>query len=280
MYHTLARVPAFVRRGIPIFLFVMLFVGAALPPYAQAHDLIPRQLQDYIIQHPNATPDEIKAYADEQSPEYAQKFKNGAEIIAIAQNQNTNALDTAIDFLKLGVMHILTGPDHILFVLSLLLVFVSVYDILKLATLFTIGHSITLFLSVAGILTVSPRISEPLIALSIAYVALTTVFFKENKFLHNKYSKPAGVFFFSLFHGLGFAGLLREIQVPADKFAVSLLSFNVGIEIGQLIIISLALVFIFAFRKKPWYPRLVQVFSIVIALIALFWFVQRVFFGG
>lgn len=254
-------------------------VSSGVPHTAEAHDLIPRALQEYVIAHPNATPEEIKAFADKQDPEYAQKFKNGAQIIAIAQNQQTTPLDNALDFLKLGVMHILTGPDHILFVLSLLLVFVSVGDILRLATIFTVGHSLTLFLSSSGILTVSPRISEPLIALSIAYVAITTVFFKGNKYLDTKYSKPASVFFFSLFHGLGFAGLLREIQVPHDKFAVSLLSFNVGIEIGQIIIISLALPFIYLCRNKPWYPKVIKLFSAVIAAIALFWFVQRVFFS-
>jgi hydrogenase/urease accessory protein HupE len=218
------------RKNLQKVLLVLLIgvfsIGASFPKSAEAHDLIPRQLQDYIVQHSNATPEEIKAFADAQDPEYAQKFKNGAEIIAIAQNQQTTPFDTLVDFLKLGVTHILTGPDHILFVLSLLLVFTSITDILKLATLFTVGHSLTLFLSATGILTVSPRISEPLIALSIACVAISTVFFRKSRFVDNKYSKPVSVFFFSLFHGLGFAGLLREIQVPANKFAASVLHYH------------------------------------------------------
>jgi hypothetical protein len=267
-------------QGTLVVLIITAASGSIFAKHAQAHDLIPRALQQYVITHPNATPAEIEAFAAEQSPEYAAKFRSGAQIIAIAQNQSTSPIDNAIDFLKLGVTHILTGPDHILFVLSLLLVFVSIANTLRLATLFTIGHSLTLFLSTTGVLTVSPRITEPLIALSIAYVAISTVYFKDNKYLDNTYSKPAGVFFFSLFHGLGFAGLLREIQVPPEKFATSLLSFNVGIEIGQIIIICIALPFIYLGRNKPWFPRAIKVFAAIIALLALFWFVQRAFFGG
>ena len=249
------------------------------PVLVSAHDLIPRALQDYIVEHPQATPEEIKAFADSQAPEYAEKFKNGAEIVAIAQNQQTNPLDTALDFLKLGVEHILSGPDHILFILSLLLVFISIPYTLKLITLFTVGHSLTLLLAVTGLLTVNPRITEPLIALSIAYVAIASVFFRGSKYLNSKYSMPLSIFFFSLFHGLGFAGLLKEIQVPPQNFGLSLLSFNVGIEIGQLIIISVVLPLIFCGRNKAWYPRVIKIVGVLIATIAIFWFLQRIFFS-
>ncbi len=87
------------------------------------------------------------------------------------------------DFFRIGVGHILSGPDHILFVLSLLLVFISWKDILKLTGIFTIAHSITLILAGTGILVLSSRIVEPMIALSIAYVALTSVFLKGKLFV-------------------------------------------------------------------------------------------------
>ncbi len=261
-----------------LLLVSVVVISGILPTHAYAHDLIPRALQEYVQSHPNATPQEIKAFIDVQNPEYAAKFKNGEEIIALARNQNTNFFDNAYDFLKLGIAHILSGPDHILFVLSLLLVFVSIRDILKLVTLFTIAHSITLILSGSGLLTVSTRISEPLIAFSIAYVAITSVFFADNKYIGSKYSKPASVFFFGLFHGLGFAGLLRDIQIPPDKFIASLFSFNVGIEIGQLVIIAIALPIIIFGRGQKWYPMFIKITAALIASLAMFWVVQRIFF--
>lgn len=249
------------------------------PGIAEAHALIPQALIDYVTTHPNATPQQIENYAQTAAPEFAVQYQNGAKIIELAKNQQTNVWDNAIDFFRLGVNHILSGPDHILFVLSLLLLFASVYEILKLVSSFTVAHSITLALSALGILTVSPRISEPLIALSIVYVAITSVWFADNKYLgHNKFSKPASVFFFGLFHGLGFAGLLREIQIPPDKFLVSLFSFNVGIEIGQLIIIACALPLLYLAKDRPWYPLAIKIAGTIIAALAFVWVIQRTFF--
>ncbi len=205
-----------------IIAIISLSLISYFPVNVFAHDLIPKELEVYIQEHPNATGDEVKAFADSQSPDFAKKFKDGAEIVNIVRNRDTNFLDNMWDFLKIGVGHILSGPDHILFVLSLLLVFVGIRDILRLTATFTVAHSITLVLSGLGILTVSPRISEPLIALSIAYVALTSVFLHDNKYVGQQRGKVISVFFFGLFHGLGFAGLLKEIQIPADKFISSL----------------------------------------------------------
>lgn len=261
------------KLNISQLVFVLLMFIVIVPSRAFAHDLIPRQLKVYIQEHPNATPEEIKQFADEQSPEFAQKFRDGAEIVRMARDQKTSFLDNMFDFLKLGIKHILSGPDHILFVLSLLLVFATWKDILKLTATFTVAHSITLILAGTGMLTLTPRIVEPMIALSIAYVAISTVFFKNALFKEK--GKIAAVFFFGLFHGLGFAGLLKEIQVPQDKFASSLLSFNLGIEGGQLIIVSLAFPFIFLFRKKKWYPSVIKAVSVIIASIAIFWLFQR-----
>jgi hydrogenase/urease accessory protein HupE len=255
-------------------LFVLL-----VPLRTHAHDLIPHELTVYLNDHPNATPEEIKAYADAQTPEFAQKFRDGAAIVEIVRNQNTTFVDNFVDFFKLGIKHILSGPDHILFVLSLLLVFVSWRDILKLTTTFTIAHSITLVLAGTGILTLTPRIVEPMIALSIAYVAITSVFLKDKDFFGENKGKIAAVFFFGLFHGLGFAGLLKEIKIPSDKFVSSLLAFNLGIEGGQICIVLLAVPFIYAFRNKPWYPKAIKIVAAIIAAVAIIWFIQRVIAG-
>ncbi|MBC7503422.1 HupE/UreJ family protein [Candidatus Gracilibacteria bacterium] len=120
------------------------------------------------------------------------------------------------------------------------------------------------------------RIVEPMIALSIAYVEFTSVFSGDNLFVGGSRSKMVAIFFFGLFHGLGFAGLLREINIPADKFVSSLLSFNLGIEGGQLVIVGIAFPIIYAFRHKIWYPKFIRVFSVLIIAIAIYWFIERV----
>lgn len=255
-------------------LAVLIALGTATPVYA--HDLLPKPVVEYLKIHPQATPQEIQAYALTLDPEIAAKFSNVDDIIKIVRNQDTSLWDNGFDFFKLGVGHILSGPDHILFVLSMLLVFVSVSEILQLTGTFTIAHSITLLLAGAGILTISPKITEPLIALSIAAMALLTVFAKNSRIHVDGVRKLGIVFFFGLFHGLGFAGLLREIEIPADKFISSLFAFNLGIEGGQLIIIACALPLIYLFRKASWYPRAIQVFAVCISLVAFFWVAQRV----
>lgn len=262
-----------------IFLLLILSILFISPFSIEAHELIPKELKTYLEEHPNATDQEIVEFANEQSPEFTQKFQDAAAIIKIARNQNTSFFDNMLDFFKLGIKHILSGPDHILFVLSLLLVFISWKEIMKLTTTFTVAHSITLILAGTGLLTLSSRIVEPIIALSIAYVAITSVFLKGTLFFGEHKGKIAAVFFFGLFHGLGFAGLLKEIKIPSDKFVSSLLAFNLGIEGGQLLIVLAAFPFIYFFRSKPWYPNTIKVFTIIIALIAIFWFIQRVFFA-
>ena len=257
---------------------ITLSLLGVFPIIVSAHDLIPTQLKNYLIDHPNATPEEVLQFANQQTPEYAKKFRDGAAIVAIVRNQKSSFFDNILDFLKLGTKHILSGPDHILFVLSLLLAFLSWREILKLTTTFTIAHSITLVLAGTGILTLSSKIVEPMIALSIAYVAITSVFFKRHAFIGKNKGKIAAVFFFGLFHGLGFAGLLKEIQIPQDKFVSSLFSFNIGIEFGQLIIVACAFPLIYLFRHKPWYPFAIKIVAGIIAGIAIFWFFQRIFF--
>lgn len=266
-------------RKIAVF-FLILFsvVFGVMPSEACAHELIPKALTEYVKNNPNATPEEIKAFANNQNPEFAQNFRDGEAILEMVRQQKTSLFDNMFDFFKLGIHHILSGFDHILFVLSLLLVFISWKDVLKLTGTFTVAHSITLVLAGTGLLVLSPRIVEPIIALSIAYVAITSVFFKGSTFVGENKGKIAAVFFFGLFHGLGFAGLLTEINIPTDKFISSLIAFNLGIEAGQLFIVALAFPFIYFFSKKAWYPLAVKTSAGFISAIALYWVVERVFF--
>lgn len=260
-----------------------IFVGLALfsslmfaiPSTSSAHELLPESVLNYIKVNPDASPQELENFIRSTSPELSKKIKNQQDVIEIAK-QKTSFFDNAWDFIKLGVHHILSGPDHILFVLSLLLVFANIRNILEYTATFTVAHSFTLILAGSGLLSLSSRIVEPIIALSIAVVALTSVFLKDNKYFKDKRYKLGIIFFFGTFHGLGFAGLLEEIQVPEDKFLTSLLSFNLGIEVGQLIIVAASLPIIYLFRKKNWYPHAIRLSAVVIALVALTWTVERI----
>lgn len=172
-----------------------------------------------------------------------------------------------------GFQHIVPlGLDHILFVLGIFLLSRRLKPILLQVTMFTLAHSITLALGVLGLVEVSPRIVEPLIALSIAYVAV------ENIFVHkvSAFRLPL-VFGFGLLHGLGFATVLTEFGMPTDDFIAALVAFNVGVELGQVAIVLAAYFGVAYWFKSPaLYQRVVVIpASLVIAAMGLFWFIER-----
>jgi hypothetical protein len=178
---------------------------------------------------------------------------------------------------RLGFTHILPrGLDHVLFVLGIFLLAVDLKPVLWQVSAFTLAHTITLALTVYGVVSLSPRIVEPLIALSIVYVAVENIFTSK---LHAW--RPVVVFCFGLLHGMGFAGVLTEIGLPRSEFIPALLSFNAGVECGQLTVILAAfLLFGLPFREKPWYrQRIVIPGSLIIAAVGLYWSIQRVFFA-
>ena len=177
-------------------------------------------------------------------------------------------------YLKLGYRHILPeGFDHILFVISLCLLSNKIKVIFWQATAFTVAHSITLAMSMKNIIVAPSAVVEPIIALSIVFVAVENLLLKELKPW-----RIVIVFMFGLIHGLGFASALNEIGLPRNKFATSILSFNVGVELGQITIILLAFGLIISrFGNKVWYrQRIVYPLSIIIAITAAFWTYQRV----
>lgn len=196
--------------------------------------------------------------------------------VAVRELENISKTDAAIMYLILGFKHILPlGFDHILFVLSLFLLSPKLKPIIIQSTAFTIAHSVTLCLAAYNVITPPSRIIEPLIALSILYVALENIYSPRLK-----PSRIGIVFLFGLVHGLGFAGALAEMGLPQNAYFISLIMFNVGVELGQLAIILLAY-FLLAkwFAHKPFYrSRVVIPLSVTIALIAAFWTVQRIFF--
>ncbi len=176
-------------------------------------------------------------------------------------------------YLVLGFTHILPkGLDHMLFVLGLFLLSTQLAPLLWQVTAFTLAHSITLALSMYGVIALSPAIVEPLIAASIVAVAV------ENLLTARLHAwRVFVVFGFGLLHGLGFAGVLTEIGLPRDEFVTGLIAFNVGVEGGQLAVIALAFLAVgYWFRHRPWYrARVVLPLSALIALIGLYWMVER-----
>jgi hypothetical protein len=182
-----------------------------------------------------------------------------------------------LQFVRVGFDHILPkGLDHILFVLGLFLLSTKWKPLLLQVTAFTVAHSLTLSLAMLDLFTLSPRIVEPLIALSISAVALENL-------CRNEVSRWrwGGVFLFGLIHGLGFAGILSEMQIPEGKFVGALVCFNVGVELGQLAVIGIAAALVWPIHKSEWYSKRVRTPACwMLAAVGLYWAVERVFFGG
>ena len=177
-------------------------------------------------------------------------------------------------FLVLGIEHIFTGYDHLLFLFGLLLVCVSFRSMVAIITCFTVAHSITLVLATLEVATLSPDIVEPLIAASIVWVGVENLLRRGAA----PRGRPALTFAFGLIHGLGFASVLRELGVGthSDSYALPLFSFNLGVELGQLAISALVLPVIWRLRKKPWFLRRgVPALSVLIAGAGLWWLIER-----
>jgi hypothetical protein len=167
----------------------------------------------------------------------------------------------AWSMLKLGVEHILTGADHLVFLFGLILVGGRIRSIAAAVTAFTVAHSITLALAALSIFAPSPRLVEPAIALSIAYVGV------ENFFVADASRRWRITFPFGLIHGFGFASALREIALPRAQVPVALVSFNLGVELGQLGVLAIVLPLVLAARRAPWFgDRGVKVLSLAIAI--------------
>ncbi|MBO9449541.1 HupE/UreJ family protein [Tropicibacter sp. R16_0] len=194
--------------------------------------------------------------------------------IALDGGAGRSGWEAFVAYVPVGFDHILPrGTDHILFVLGLFFLSARLRPLLWQVTAFTLAHTVTLALGTLEVITISPAIVEPLIALSIVFVAVENVFTRAL----NPW-RPLVVFGFGLLHGLGFASVLGEFGLPQDQLFAALLGFNVGVELGQLAVIAVAFLTVgLWFRNKYWYRgRIAIPASIVIALIGAYWFVERV----
>lgn len=232
---------------------------------------------------PVAGPVTVAVPTVDGAPSFAQSSPPSATGPAVGSGASTT-----MEFFKDGVHHILIGYDHILFLICLLLPAVlvrtadgwrpvqrwrdAVWPVVAMVTLFTVGHSVTLALASLKLVSVAPGLIEPAIALTIAVAAYDNL----RPFLFGR--RRLFAFLFGLVHGFGFASVLGELDLPTTGFVAALLQFNLGVEAGQLVIVAIAMAILLALRHWRHYPlALLRVGSGLALVIALVWFVERVF---
>jgi hydrogenase/urease accessory protein HupE len=231
-------------------------VGARLFPYDPQHQTFVNVYEDAALRQQSIL-DEAHA-----STEY---FSGGAR----------GTLAVVRRFVAAGVQHILIGPDHILFLVGLLLLGGSLRRLALVVTSFTLAHSITLSLAALRLFSPPARVVEPLIALSIVYVGIDNLMVRGGRDVRQWIA-----FSFGLVHGFGFASVLREMDLPARALGWTLFSFNLGVEIGQLLIVVVIASALAALRHRSEIAgrRLAVAGSLIVVVAGTFWFVQRVFF--
>ncbi|GGI47012.1 membrane protein [Paenibacillus marchantiophytorum] len=183
----------------------------------------------------------------------------------------TDAISGWYSFFMLGIHHILGGYDHLLFLFSLLIARQTYKQYATMITAFTIAHSLTLTLTVLNIIAVPPSIVEPLIALSICYVAIDNIVRKSVSY------RWLLTFLFGLIHGMGFADILKGMNIPKTELATDLISFNLGIETVQLIIVAIFIPLLYMMHRVKYARKIVISGSALALLLGGIWLVQRVF---
>ena len=187
-------------------------------------------------------------------------------------------VNMASTYFILGVEHILEGFDHLLFVLALLLLVGNIRVLIWTITAFTLAHTITLMLASLDMIHLSSKAVEATIALSIIFVAAEVVYTMRGKIHLSKKYPWLIAFGFGLIHGLGFASAIKEIGLPQTEIVPSLIFFNIGVEVGQLIFISCVLLMIWLGRKflETYGYRIKMITAYAIGITATLWFLERV----
>jgi hypothetical protein len=208
------------------------------------------------------------SFGDERREDVAEP---GHTIVSIDMTPNANAPRRIFaPLFSMGIQHILTGFDHLLFLLGLVLVGGPLRSLVGAVTAFTVAHSITLGLAALGVWAPSPRIVEPCIALSIAYVGI------DNWFARDAKGRWRVTFPFGLIHGFGFAGALREVALPHADVPIALFAFNLGVEVGQMAALAVIFPLIVLARRTAVWDRIgLRACTVAIALAGVVWFVVR-----
>jgi hydrogenase/urease accessory protein HupE len=268
--------------------------GVALVPQWSSAEVVPgRQSLKLAVRYPLAGPAGtvlVRASMFPYDPQH-QTFLNIYDGSALTQaildhgradfeyfaGTRQGAFAVVQKFLPAGIHHILIGPDHLLFLIGLLLLGGSVRQLAVIVTSFTVAHSITLSLAALNIVSPPARIIEPAIALSIVYVGADNLLIRDGRDV-----RAWIAFAFGFIHGFGFANVLREMDLPARALGWSLFSFNVGVEIGQLLVVGVVATALAALRSRSEAAgrKLAVAGSIVVMAAGAFWFIQRVFFPG
>ncbi len=174
-------------------------------------------------------------------------------------------------FILLGIEHILTGYDHMAFLLALIVIGLSIKEVLKIITAFTVAHSITLLLAAMQVVSLNSRIVESVIAFSICFVALENLFKKKVNY------RWLVTFGFGLIHGFGFASVLQELIVGKSNLLVSVVSFNLGVEVGQLMIFLVLLPVLYLLKSKMEFRKVTFGVSLAIFMLGFTWLIERLF---
>jgi hypothetical protein len=206
----------------------------------------------------------------------AQVFRDGRidNLVLTPTAKNAALIDAPIwqqisSFIGLGIEHIWTGYDHILFLISLLMLGGGLRYLLKVVTAFSISHSVTLFLAAFNIISVPSRLVEIAIALSIAYIASENLWRKQPK------ARWQLAFGFGLIHGLGFSSALQELELPRTNLLTSLGSFSIGIELGQFAIVLVIYLLLSYLRKFPWDLTIRRLISVGVIMMSAIWLWER-----
>lgn len=228
-------------------------------------DKLPKGHQEFVI---------IQDHTGKHLHEKMLSQQNNTLTFSMTGEQASEPVKNATfsEFFLLGIEHILTGYDHLLFLFALLVVTHEFYAAFKIITFFTIAHSITLGLASLNVVTIPSEIVEPLIAASIVYVGIENMLRSEPK------GRQWLTFSFGLIHGFGFAAVLQEMNISTNEsgIALPLFSFNLGVEIGQITVASIVLPIIWWLHKKPQIePRLTPICSILASLAGAYWLIER-----
>lgn len=224
----------------------------------------------------------IRQHGDNSNASYVEFLPMGGQSrgFALGEIYQLSLFDIVQRYIHSGIIHIVPhGLDHILFVIGLLAFSRSGHHLLLQISLFTVAHTLTLAAASLGLITLSPALVEPLIALSIAYIGVENLL-RSSPQITPQFTLMRGgvVFAFGLLHGLGFASVLADFGLPDTAFLASLISFNIGVELGQLIVvIPLFVLFRYILAEPKYYKIIFQVpVSVLIALTGIYWALERV----